>query len=82
MRKIKSYEVHLSLENGQNYLFFKNAVSKKQIIDEITNEHSQMWYHFISKDYVKNQIRKDQVVSIGISLNKEEAQEFESTLNY
>ena len=82
MRKINSYEVHLSLKNGQNYLFFKNAVSKKQIIDEITSEHGQEWYHFISTDYVKNQVRKDQVVSIGISLNKEEAQEFESTLNY
>ncbi|WP_153123262.1 hypothetical protein [Peribacillus tepidiphilus] len=79
---MKTYEVHISLKNGDNYTFFKNAQSKEEIVNEVTNQQDNEWYHFITKSYVKYQVKKEEIVSIGISLSLEEAQEFEDTLNY
>lgn len=75
-----TYEVHIGLRNGQQYTFDKNARSKEEIINEITNSHGNGWFHFVAKDYVMTRVLKQEIVSIGISMSAEEAREYENTL--
>ena len=76
----EKYEVHISLKNGDKHTFFKKASEKEEVIYEITNDFGNGWYHFISKEYVKYRVLKDEIVSIGISLSLEEGYAFEDTL--
>ncbi|WMX57438.1 hypothetical protein [Peribacillus sp. R9-11] len=72
------YEVHIGLKNGQSYTFFVIASSKDEIINHIINKHGNGWYHFVTKEYVRYQVLKNEIIGIGISMNGEEVQEYES----
>ena len=65
------FQVHLGLKNGQTFNFFKEAISKDHIINEITNAHGNGWYHFM-QDWVNYRVIKSEIVSIGISLTEDE----------
>lgn len=72
------YEVHIDLKNGMSYKFRVIANSKDEIIEEITNDSSKKSYLFVTDDYIQYEVLKNEIVCIGISLNRDEAFEFEN----
>ncbi|MBP3952950.1 hypothetical protein [Bacillus suaedae] len=66
---MQEFKVYLGLKNGEKFTFLTEAESDKQIISEIIIEANYSWYSFTAES-VKYQVRKEDIVSIGISMDE------------
>lgn len=68
----EEYQVHLGLKSGKEFSFMVHLDDVKTYINEIQNAHVGRWFSFISDDFIKYSVEKNEISSIGISMNKDE----------
>lgn len=77
---MREFEVYLGLKNGEVFRFIERAKNKEEIIGKIKSNSGSRWFRFVTKEYVKYQVLKTEIVSVGISMTSEEIEEYEKSL--
>ncbi|MEM5014544.1 hypothetical protein WKH57_27935 [Niallia taxi] len=77
---MKKFQVHLSLKNGNKHTFIEWALGDREIINRITNSALGRWYVF-TENYVRYQVLKEEIVSIGITLTNEQMNDYNKQQN-
>jgi hypothetical protein len=69
---MEEYQIHLGLKSGKEFSFMVYKEDKQELLDEIRDLSLGNWYSFLSDDFINFIVDKNEIVSIGISMNKEE----------
>ncbi|ANC77192.1 hypothetical protein ABE65_010410 [Fictibacillus phosphorivorans] len=74
-------QVTIGLSNGQTFSYFIKEDDRSKIGNDILNLNNGEWYTFVDSNWVEYRIKKEEIVSIGVSMTVDEANLHDNELN-
>ncbi len=81
MFEMEERQVTIGLSNGQTFSYFIKEDNRSKIGNDILNLINGEWYTFVDRNWVEYRIKKEEIVSIGVSMTVDEANLHDNELN-